>query len=388
MASQRANETQCIGQSDIVSISRRSSHSDVFSDSNAINPFEVSPLPSPTDNEDRHVEAGFHNSSHVRRPPSLHQPFPSRLGDLHRNSSIQRYLGRQPSTSRRDASMTTDAQTHNSISEHNNPIADAAPHRGTSIASRMTTSRIESPYQGTSGPSHPYAMYSQDIGVGRTLSNATSSTFRSVPRSYSGPSRPTHPYAMYPQDTSSEDDVSMPATVSPLVPPGSATRDQRYERRLGPEGEDVGDIVGPDGHTEQLPPYTRYANDLPPKESPVETNSPDNPLHNPFGDSQTALNGSPVEPTQNQITPTPLSHFVPGMEALQNRPPAGEGGHFKEFLTAKSRRRICGLVPLWLVIILIVLLLTVIIGGAVGAVLHHAHHTEAETPLPSVTSAA
>jgi hypothetical protein len=37
--------------------------------------------------------------------------------------------------------------------------------------------------------------------------------------------------------------------------PGTA---DPYQRRLGPEGEEAADLIGPDGHTEQLPPYTRY----------------------------------------------------------------------------------------------------------------------------------
>lgn len=39
---------------------------------------------------------------------------------------------------------------------------------------------------------------------------------------------------------------------------------QNYTRRLGPDGEDQ-DLIGEDGHTEQLPPYTRYPEDAPEK---------------------------------------------------------------------------------------------------------------------------
>jgi hypothetical protein len=42
------------------------------------------------------------------------------------------------------------------------------------------------------------------------------------------------------------------------IPVGFPGMSGRYQRRLGPDGEEVADIVGPDGHTEQLPPYTRY----------------------------------------------------------------------------------------------------------------------------------
>jgi hypothetical protein len=31
-----------------------------------------------------------------------------------------------------------------------------------------------------------------------------------------------------------------------------------YRRQIGPDGEDAGDLIGPLGHMEELPPYTRY----------------------------------------------------------------------------------------------------------------------------------
>ncbi|KAK2597609.1 hypothetical protein N8I77_012386 [Diaporthe amygdali] len=118
----------------------------------------------------------------------------------------------------------------------------------------------ETPYQGPSAPSFPYQMYSQNPRLARTLSvTTTSSTPTTRPESeYNGPSGPTHPYSMYPQnpfaDTSSQ--VSVPAV--PAIPVGFASASDPYQRRIGPEGEEAADIIGPDGHTEELPPYTRY----------------------------------------------------------------------------------------------------------------------------------
>ncbi|KAL0934229.1 uncharacterized protein CTRU02_211028 [Colletotrichum truncatum] len=108
--------------------------------------------------------------------------------------------------------------------------------------------RSESPYEGPSGPSHPYQMYPQ-----RTNSVATSSTARMSERSYAGPRGPTHPYTLYTQNT-----VAVDSHEGDSIPVGFPGRSDNYQRRMGPEGEDIADLIGPLGHTEELPPYTRY----------------------------------------------------------------------------------------------------------------------------------
>ena len=117
--------------------------------------------------------------------------------------------------------------------------------------------RVETPYQGPCGPSFPYQMYPQNVRSSRTASVATSSTAAPIlERPYNGPIGPTHPYRMYPQNTSSNSDEM--TTVTQAIPVGFPGSQAQYRRRIGPDGEDVGDLIGPDGHTEQLPPYTRY----------------------------------------------------------------------------------------------------------------------------------
>lgn len=141
-------------------------------------------------------------------------------------------------------------------------------------ASRPSLSRVSSasteaaaylvsdgPYQGPTGPSHPYQMYSQDIRPARTLSIATTST-APMPRpesEYNGPTGPSHPYSMYPQNFVEEPN---PQPAVPAIPVGFTNGPDPYQRRIGPEGEDVADMIGPDGHTEALPPYTRYPDEV------------------------------------------------------------------------------------------------------------------------------
>ena len=390
MASPKANEPRPALQVDAPTASRRSSNSDVFCDTNALNPFEVPALPSPTADGDRHVQATHHPSSLLHRPVSLQPSLQSRLDSQRRSSSSQRYLRRSSLSARREPSTTTFTYLPNATSDRGNAISQSIPHRVTSNASRMTIPRPESPYRGTSGPSHPYAMYPQDIGVGRTPSNATGSTTRTPARSYTGPSRPTHPYGMYAQDTTSEDELSAGAPATPLVPLGFAGRGHRYQRRLEPQGEDVDDFIGVDGHTEQLPPYTRYAYDLPPKESPVEPGPIATTEHDPFGDSQVTLNAISLQQTHNwNAVPAAISS-PRDTEVIADSRPADEGGHLKESFAEKSKKRICRLVPLWLLVVLIFMIL-VVVGAAVGASLHHEDdHTETQEapPLQSATPVA
>ncbi len=98
--------------------------------------------------------------------------------------------------------------------------------------------------QTSTGTTQPHPSYPE-----RTLSVATSTTAPVSERSYQGPQRPTHPYGLYTQTTES-------------APSGDVTigfgRPDNYERRIGPDGEEVADLIGPLGHTEALPPYTRY----------------------------------------------------------------------------------------------------------------------------------
>ncbi|KAK4154337.1 hypothetical protein C8A00DRAFT_14505 [Chaetomidium leptoderma] len=112
----------------------------------------------------------------------------------------------------------------------------------------------ESPYQGPSGPSHPYQMYQQNVRPARTLSMATSSTMPVSESSYRGPRGPSHPYGLYAQSGGIEPDAVQPAAI----PLGFRGLPDQYQRRVGPDGEEIGDMIGPGGHTEQLPPYTRY----------------------------------------------------------------------------------------------------------------------------------
>lgn len=267
--------------------------------------------------------------------------------------------------------------------------------------------RAQSPYQGATGPSHPYALYAQHTGMSRTASIATTSTLRRPERSYSGPRGPTQPYGLYPQNTVDEDDDNDPfddsnGVLEASYPAGSRPAPRAQHRRLGPDGEDIDDLIGPDGYAEQLPPYTRYPNDIPPKQNPDAANYPD-PSHVPLSSSaaaRTAPNSSSSptpqaagsdetlhnrtasndniyvsntlaqtssqNPFGNQITPSSSTTAVEATTSQQ------EKGNFTDSARGRSKRRVCwGLMPCWLLAALISFLVAIVIGAVIGGVLAH-----------------
>ena len=370
----------------------RSSHTDIFSDEFALEPYEVSDghQETPLDRDDSHD--GTSLSAPSRRSSYRQQSFESRPRRSRGSQRSDTGSSIIPTFDDHASRVSHPPRSVTSVSDLGSYTA--AQQRSTRTTPASGFSRAQSPYRGAMGPSHPYGMYPQEIGLTRTPSMATTSTTRQPERSYSGPSGPTQPYGMYAQNIVPEDEQ--------LHVAGFPGMDQDYQRRLGPDREDVDDLIGPDGYAEQLPPYTRFANGIPPKytsgmgsvrrsgvppnymsesgsirrsavpatpEDSQETlNSPSHNLNrsrdnassiNPFGDSSTQLNSTSA------------------IAAL----PKDEGGSFKERVREKSKRRIrvcCGVIPCWLLFIIsVVVILAVLLGGGIGGVIAHKHTEEA-----------
>ncbi|OBT69473.1 hypothetical protein VE03_01048 [Pseudogymnoascus sp. 23342-1-I1] len=249
--------------------------------------------------------------------------------------------------------------------------------RSTSTSTDAPTIVPDGPYQGPTRPSHPYRMYPQMGRPARAASVATTSSFPASEQSYSGPNGPTHPYGMYPQNTVAESeagDIEPPANI-PVGFPGLSG--DQYQRRLGPDGEEAADIIGPDGHTEQLPPYTKYpdevfARKLMPSSAPgapgssaaasgaggmgLATRNPE------FSSENLAI--SPIEPTSPRST---LS--------VQSGDPVRRGGGEAESEKPAEKRwktmakqKVCGFLPVWalVLIVLLVIVLALLVGNILG----------------------
>ncbi|KAL9608209.1 MAG: hypothetical protein Q9167_006950 [Letrouitia subvulpina] len=384
--------------------SQLSNNPNVFSDDFALETFEVSdgsPYPNQDSDSNRRVSHTAHVSEPSPRLGNLEGNIRSTFDTSRRDVGSQKRYGfdRHMSTSSRQ-----DGMRHFSKRLGRASIASdgTAPSRSMSIASSAMMPRTQSPYQGATGPSQPYGMYPQDIGVARTGSSTTTSTARVRERSYTGPSGPTQPYGSYPQNTVPEDEAGVEPAMNRPLPVGFPGRSQDYRRRLGPDAEDADDIIGPDGYTEQLPPYTRYPENLPLKagalgpasivgaERERSGSSSNETLVNPFHSRESVPQSLEQDPGMERsrvaqdpgMEPFHLSNassphtvgshtFLP--DNLRPEPLSKDKEEtFSDRVREKGKRKICfGVIPVWLVAGL-VLILVAVIAGIIGGVLGHA----------------
>ncbi|ODH53420.1 hypothetical protein GX48_00250 [Paracoccidioides brasiliensis] len=243
-----------------------------------------------------------------------------------------------------------------SASSTSHPPSSVA-HRSISISSRFSMPRALSPYTGQTRPTHPYAMYPQATGLGRSTSNSSTSTVRPVERTNVDSVPPQHPYSLYPQNTVPEEE-DVEAHSIPVGFPGHGQAFQPQNQTA----DEVGDIVSPDGHAEQLPPYTRYPDGLPQKFGAHEYSSTS---------PEEVLVTMPV-PTESGVSSrTLLDENGPEQEgAASSQPQADDpSGTIKETLMEKGKRRVCCNVQIWTIVLMaIVVLIGAVIGGIVGGV--------------------
>lgn len=370
----------------------RSSHTDIFSDEFALEPYEVADGDQDTILDRDDGRDGISLSVPSRRSSYRQHSFESRT---RRSTKSQR--------SETGSSIAPTIENHPSRVSHPSRSVTSASDLGGFTPSRLRSagttpaaglSRAQSPYRGTMGPSHPYGMYPQEIGLTRTPSMATTSTVRPLERSYSGPSGPTQPYGMYPQNTVPEDEQ-----ISVAGFPGMH---QGYQRRLGPDGEDVDDLVGPDGYAEQLPPYTRFPNGIPPKYTAgigsIRRSGVPPTYRSEVGSIRRSAVPATIEDSQETLTSPRYDSNGSRDNASSTNPfsdsstqlnsttaiavfPKDEGGSFKERVREKSRRKVrvcCGAIPCWLLVVIsVVVILAIMLGGAIGGAIAHKHVDEA-----------
>ncbi|PGH29648.1 hypothetical protein GX50_07606 [[Emmonsia] crescens] len=263
------------------------------------------------------------------------------------------------------ASTTSNNAVSSSVTRHSSSASSttyppsSVAHRSISTSSRFSMPRALSPYTGQTRPTHPYAMYPQATGLGRSPSNSSTSTVRPLERSHVEPMPPQHPYAMYPQNTvPEEEDVE----VHSPIPVGFPGREQAFQSHRNQGADEVGDIVGVDGHAEQLPPYTRYPDGLPQKFGAHQYVTPPPPE---------TVAGAPVSPESGVSSRTLVDENRTGRESAAAGEPQTDdpSGSTKELLIQKGKTRVCCGLQIWTIILIaIVVLIGAVIGGVVGGV--------------------
>ncbi|KAF9739882.1 hypothetical protein PMIN06_006047 [Paraphaeosphaeria minitans] len=371
---------------------------DVFDDENALDPDEDDFMPSVSDGF-RPVDEGRHD-----------HPFQDEIEPLRphmaQNKSTEgtdlRRMATRNSIAKVPYGLDTTWPNDSPRGAHQRgPSSPATPlqHRASvsSTASFATMATSDGPFG--SGPSHPYGMYPQNTMV-RNVSISTMSPRQQPPAIPQLQTGPSHPYGMYPQNVV-EDEPPVPV-VQTAIPVGFPGINNGFHRQIGPDGEEQ-DIVGPFGHTEQLPPYSRYPEEGPTKASmaaeasatPLEASS------NPMAGSDTLLmDAAPPAPPSPVSPVSPLAPIAPAF-LPQQRPETQTGNvaprpattsESASLLTTTTddgvvaekvesepsirkqswrRKRLWGKVPVTVALFMLILLLifAVVLGAAVGTFL-------------------
>lgn len=250
--------------------------------------------------------------------------------------------------------------------------------RSVSSASSHQFARSSSPRFGA-GPSHPYGMYPQGT-MPRTPSVATTSTIR--PQRQSSSRRPQHPYALYTQGVGDDLDDDHEGATNP-VPVGFLGIGEHYQRRRGPDGEEQ-DLLGDFGHTEQLPPYSRYPEDGPEKMPLMDVPNPPTPLHS----RAPVLGTDPgMELMHTQLQAVPTQQSMTDQSQLDRRStissrrsmaPSVQVSSQDDSMDAqkawrekswreKRKTRVCGVPCFWYVVLTgIFVFIAAMLGGVVG----------------------
>ncbi|KAG6008861.1 hypothetical protein E4U21_003672 [Claviceps maximensis] len=272
---------------------------------------------------------------------------------------------------------------HDSLTLRNDGLSST---RNEQASSSSSSTQPDFQYPGAIQPSHPYQAYPQ-----RTHSNATSTEPPNNVEAYGGPRGPTHPYAMYIQNTATSEEPSHQP-----IPVGFNGMGNEYRRQLGPDGEEAGDLIGPLGHLEELPPYTRYPNEayVPKPATEIAAVTPITPDHNAmrdvalttsssarpipgaggiglatrnpeFSSTEDDLPGAPQRTGSVRSVPSVESyHQVNGAARNLTEKPAQ--GKWQQ----RAKKKLWGVVPYWAICLLLsgIIILGIVMGTVIGTI--------------------
>lgn len=174
---------------------------------------------------------------------------------------------------------------------------------------------------------------------------------------------PAHPYALYPQDVS----VAAIAVPEP-VHVGFPGHLQQFQRGIGPEGEEQ-DIVGTDGHAEQLPPYSRYADRSGTRPAAGSTGAPredaaslagtqpEMQQRSPFDDPQDRLAmlapASSIDVTEVRQTDLTLASCSSTSQLSSQTTAWTEKSWKEKTIKEKSKTKVFGILRIWVILLIV-----------------------------------
>ena len=159
---------------------------------------------------------------------------------------------------------------------------------------------------------------------------------------------------MYSQNVVENPEENDITPAPPAIPVGFPGLNTGYHRQIGPDGEEQ-DIIGPDGHTEQLPPYSKYPEEGPTKASLVaETTS--TPIET------AALGNHPDRLGAGEGQMLPMSEISSGGQSI----PTEKSQKARSWKELKKKRVLWGKVPVCVLMVLL-MLFAVILGAALGS---------------------
>jgi hypothetical protein len=200
---------------------------------------------------------------------------------------------------------------------------------------------------------------------------------------------------MYPQgidDDHDHEDEDVDLIQQNPVPVGFAGVGNSYRRQVGPDGEEQ-DIIGSDGHAEQLPPYSRYPEEGPEKmplmptalhsRAPVHGSNPGMALMHaalqPSSIAQSMTDASELEPLQST---SELALLNPRSSRSFHQDDSEKSWSEKSW-RERSKSRVCCGVRLWWILAIFgaILFVLALVGGVAGGYLAGSRSQSAASSL-------
>jgi len=229
----------------------------------------------------------------------------------------------------------------------------------TSSAS-FAPSRASTVLPPSSGPSHAYGAYPQGFGVDRSASIASTSTGR--PSRGSIRRGPLHLYGLYPQNA-----LGIIGTGSSAPSGGPPSFISGRRQRLGYQ-----DSIRSSAPSEQLPAYTKYADDMHTK---IAAGPPLTPTSHRSMASQMESERSSIIPPTFELTEDDATAANTHANRLQPGHVYTEKEQEGSKKTSWLKGSVCGFVPRWTLVlgICVIALIAAICGGVIGAFLSRQH---------------